>query len=403
MPHFAQLGTIPRKRHVQFRQPNGALHWEELIGEDGFVGDTSLMYHRFPPSALTAIEKVPTPDENLVANDPLAPIHLMPHSLPLKGDPVLDRVLLMANDDVRIAYAVATEDSTLYKNTLGDELAYVESGSGALESTFGRIDISEGDYVIVPTSVIHRWTVTPGEEMRLLFVEATGHIDPPARYLSQRGQFLEGTPYCELDIRRPTELLEGSGSNVPVLVRTRTGLTRNTHKHHPFDVVGWHGGMYPWSFNIADFEPITGSLHQPPPQHQILEAPGFVMCNFVPRMLDYHPDSVPIPPFHSNVDSDEVLFYAKGAAKTRRGSGVGIGSITVHPAGFIHGPHPGNVELALGAQRAEEFQVMVDTKRPLKVAGIAADCTDAEYPYTWANLETEAEATAQASQVDADA
>jgi homogentisate 1,2-dioxygenase len=387
MPYFTRVGQIPRKRHTVFRQPDGSLYWEELIGEDGFVGDTSLLYHRNPPSALTAIEAIPTPDEHLVPNDPMTPLHLQPRALPTKGDAVLDRVLLLGNDDVRIAYAVATTDSTLYKNSVGDELAYVESGRGVFESTFGRLEVAEGDYVIVPTSTIHRWRVADGEELRLLFVQATGHIDPPSRYLSARGQFIEGTPYCELDIRRPEQLVDGEGTDVPVVVRTRTGLGRHVHRHHPFDVVGWHGGMYPWAFNITDFEPITGSLHQPPPMHQILDAPGFVMCNFVPRLLDYHPEAVPIPPFHSNVDSDEVLFYAKGAANTRRGTGVGIGSITVHPAGFTHGPHPGNVERALGAQRAEEYQVMVDTHRPLLVSTAAAQCSDRDYPFTWATLE----------------
>lgn len=387
MPYFTRVGEIPRKRHTVFRQPDGTLYWEELIGEDGFAGDTSLLYHRYPPSALTSIEAVPTPDEHLVPNDPITPLHVQPRALPAKGDAVLDRLLLLGNNDVRIAYAVATTDSTLYKNSVGDELAYVESGRGIFESTFGRLDVAEGDYVVVPTSTIHRWTVAGGEELRLLFVQATGHIDPPSRYLSARGQFIEGTPYCELDIRRPGQLVDGEGTDVPVVVRTRTGLSRHVHRHHPFDVVGWHGGMYPWSFNITDFEPVTGRLHQPPPMHQILEAPGFVMCNFVPRQLDYHPEAVPIPPFHSNVDSDEVLFYAKGAANTRRGTGVGIGSITVHPAGFTHGPHPGNVERALGAQRADEYQVMVDTHRPLLVSGAAAQCTDPGYPFTWATLE----------------
>jgi homogentisate 1,2-dioxygenase len=387
MPHFTRVGDFPRKRHTVFRQPDGSLYWEELIGEDGFVGDTSLLYHRNPPSTLSAIEPMSVADEDLVPNDPMAPLHLQPHLLPIKGDAVLDRFLLLGNDDVRIAYAVGTHDSTLYKNSVGDELAYVESGHGTLESTFGRLDVSEGDQVIVPTSTIHRWVVPDGVELRLLIVQATGHIDPPSRYLSARGQFLEGTPYCELDIRRPEELVSGEGTDVPVVVRTRAGLTRHVHRHHPFDVVGWHGGMYPWVFSIFDFEPITGRLHQPPPTQQVFEAPGFVMCNFVPRLLDYHPDAVPIPPSHSNVDSDEFLFYAKGAANTRRGSGVGIGSITVHPAGFIHGPHPGTVERTLGRDRIDEYQVMVDTHRPLLISAAARSILDADYPYSWAAME----------------
>jgi homogentisate 1,2-dioxygenase len=386
VPYFSRVGEVPRKRHTIFRQPDGSLFWEELIGEEGFSGDTSLLYHRRPPSALTAIESVTGPEEELVANNPMSPLHLRPHSLPGKGDAFLDRVLLLGNDDVRIYYSVATTDSTLYKNSIGDELAYIESGHGVFESTFGRLEIGEGDYVVVPTSTIHRW-VPGSDELRMLFVAATGHIDPPKRYLSSRGQFLEGTPYCELDIRHPTELVTGEGENVPVVVRTRAGLTRHVHRDHPFDVVGWHGGMYPWSFNIDDFEPITGRLHQPPPMHQILEAPGFVMCNFVPRLLDYHPEAVPIPPFHSNVDSDEVLFYAKGTANTRRGTGVDIGSITVHPAGFIHGPQPGNIERALGAERVDDYQVMVDTFRPLLVSAAATATADPEYPYTWSTLQ----------------
>lgn len=387
MPYFTRVGDVPRKRHTVFRQPDGSLYWEELIGEEGFVGDTSLLYHRNPPSAITGIEKVHAPDEELVPNDPMSPMHLQLHLLPAKGDAVLDRFLLLGNDEVRISYAAATQASTLYKNAIGDELAYVESGRGAVETTFGRIDLSEGDYVVIPTSTIHRYTVADGEELRLLLVQATGHINPPSRFLSAAGQFLEGTPYCELDIRVPEELVQGEGTDVPLVVRTRSGLTRHVHKHHPFDVVGWHGGMYPWAFSIYDYEPVTGSLHQPPPAHQILEAPGFVMCNFVPRLLDYHPQAVPIPPFHSNVDSDEVLFYAGGAANTRRGTGVGVGSVTVHPAGFIHGPHPGNVERALGAERANEYQVMVDTHRPLLVSATARSVFDGDYPFTWATLE----------------
>ena len=382
MPAFTTLGAVPRKRHIQFRQPDGSLYWEELIGEEGFVGDTSLVYHRYPPSALSGIAEHPLPEDGLRPNAPLSPIHLRPHELSLKGDAVLDRAVLLGNDDVVIAYSVATEESVLYKNAAGDELIYVESGSGVLTTSFGRLPFGEGDYIIVPTSIIHQWTPDPGSEVRMFIVEARGHINPPKRYLSARGQFLEGTPYCELDIRRPSELVRGEGENVDVYIRNRVGLTRNTHRHHPFDVVGWHGGMYPWALNIRDFEPITGRIHQPPPMHQVFEGPNFVVCNFVPRKVDYHPLAVPIPPFHSNVDSDEVLLYT-GSAKTRAGTNVGSGSITLHPAGFIHGPHPGNVEKSLGVEVVDEYQVMVDTYRPLQVGDAARECLDREYPYSW--------------------
>jgi homogentisate 1,2-dioxygenase len=347
------------------------------------VGDTSLIYHLNPPSALSGISNHPLPDDGLMPNDPLSPIHLRPHQLDLKkGDAVLDRVALLGNEDVVLLTAVATAESVLYKNASGDELVYIESGSGTLLSGFGSLPFGEGDYVIVPTSIIHQWVPNFGEEVRMFIVQAFGHINPPARYLSAHGQFLEGSPYCELDIRRPEELVHRAGENVDVFIRHRTGMTRNTHRYHPFDVVGWHGGMYPWALNIRDFEPITGRGHQPPPMHQVFEGPNFVMCNFVPRKVDYHPLAIPVPPFHANVDSDEVLLYT-GSAKTREGTNVDYGSITLHPAGFIHGPHPGSVEKSIGVLEVNEYQVMVDTFRPLQVAGAGRDCLDADYPYSW--------------------
>jgi homogentisate 1,2-dioxygenase len=295
---------------------------------------------------------------------------------------VLGRQALLANDDCRISYVLADTPSPLYRNAVGDECLYVESGRLRLLSTFGVLDLVAGDYAIVPTSVVHQLVPVDGP-VRLLTVEATGHIGPPRRYLSVRGQFLEHAPYCERDLRGPTEPLLVEGTDVEVLVQHRRGWTRHVYAQHPFDVVGWDGCLYPWAFSIHDFEPITGRLHQPPPVHQTFEGPNFVICSFVPRKVDYHPLAVPVPYNHHNVDSDEVLFYTGGDYEARRGSGIGQGSLSLHPSGFTHGPQPGAVERSLGAERFDELAVMVDTFRPLDLCDAALACEDPGYAWTW--------------------
>ena len=260
----------------------------------------------------------------------------------------------------------------------------MESGTAALESVYGTLDVGPGDYVVIPTSTTHRWVPTGSEPWRALVLEARGHIRPPRKYLSPAGQFLEHAPYCERDLRAPTEPLVVEDGETPVLVRTRDGLTRYTYRHHPFDVVGWDGCLYPYAFNIADFEPIVGRLHQPPPVHQTFAGPGFVVCSFVPRLFDYHPVSIPAPYNHANVDSDEVLFYTQGDFMSRKGAGIEIGSISLHPSGFIHGPQPGSVEASIGKASTDEYAVMVDTFRPLGLGAAAREVEDPEYAWTWA-------------------
>jgi len=383
MPYFMQVGHVPRKRHTQFRREDGRLYCEELMGEEGFVSDSSLLYHREPPTDVLALEPVADERRALVANFPLKPRHLRPRQLQVKGDLVRDRAVLLGNEDVLMSYAVAGEASPLYRNAVGTELVYVETGTGRLESVFGTLEVGRGDYVVVPTGVTHRWVPTGGEPLRAVVFEAAGHVRPPRRYLSEQGQFLESAPFCELDLRRPDGPLLADGEAVQVLVRNRDGITRNTHATHPFDVVGWFGCLYPWAVNIADFSPVTGSLHRPPPVHQTFEGPGFVICSFVPRLFDYHPDAVPVPPYHANVDSDEVLFYADGSFMSRVGAGIGQGSVSLHPAGFIHGPHPGSVHAALGADRTDETAVMLDTFRPLRLGVAGMDCEDPGYLASW--------------------
>jgi homogentisate 1,2-dioxygenase len=384
MPYYRRVGEIPRKRHTQFRRPDGGLFAEELMGIEGFSHDSALLYHRHLPTAIVAAEAWDQPGGATRPNRPLLPRHLLTHKLDSgDADAVTGRQLLMANGDVRLSYAVATQPSPLYRNAVGDELVYVESGRGVVETVFGMLEVGPGDYVHLPTSTTHRWVRVGEDPLRVLVVEASGHIGPPKRYLSPRGQFLENSPYCERDLRGPAEPHTVEAETVDVLVRHRTGGTRFTYAHHPFDVVGWDGCLYPYAFSITDFEPITGRLHQPPPVHQTFEGPGFVVCSFVPRLFDYHPLSIPAPYNHANVDSDEMIFYVGGDFMSRKGAGIEMGSITLHPSGFTHGPQPGSVEASIGAQRTEEYAVMVDTFRPLDLAEAAFACEDGSYPWSW--------------------
>ncbi|KIR62748.1 homogentisate 1,2-dioxygenase [Micromonospora haikouensis] len=389
MPYYRSVGEVPRKRHTQFRQPDGTLYAEELMGQEGFSADSSLLYHRHAPTAIVAAEAYDPPAVTRVPNLPLKPRHLRTHQLDHTGaDPILGRRYLLANDDVRIAYVSADRPSPLFRDATGDHCLYLESGSLRVESPFGALDAVAGDYVIIPTSTIHRLVPTGDEPARLLAVEAAGHLGPPKRYLSVRGQFLEHSPYCERDVRGPDAPLLIDGSDVEVLVRHRRGWTRYVYAHHPFDVVGWDGHLYPWAFSIHDFEPITGRIHQPPPVHQTFQGPNFVICSFVPRKVDYHPDAIPVPYNHHNVDSDEMLFYTGGNYEARRGSGIGQGSISLHPSGFTHGPQPGAAERSIGVDFFDELAVMVDTFRPLDLCAAADECEDPAYAWTWARPAT---------------
>ena len=391
MPYYRVSGEIPRKRHVRFRGPGGDLYAEELMGEEGFSSDSSLLYHQHAPTAIVKSEGLPDAvgEATLTPNHPLLPRHYRTQDLPSGGDLVLGRQVLMGNDDVRICFAAADAPSDLYRNSTGDEAVYLRSGSATFESVYGRIDAVAGDYVIVPRGTIHRWL--PGASgMHAMVFEARGHIRPPRRYLSSFGQFLEHAPYCERDLRGPDGPLLTEGEDVPVVVRNRGGLTRLTYAFHPFDVVGWDGYLYPYAFNIADFEPIVKRTHAPPPVHQTFEGPNFVICSFCPRPLDFDAEAVPIPYNHHNVDSDEMMYYVGGDYSARKGSGVDLGSITLHPSGFTHGPQPGAVEavikgVAEGKTTTDETAVMIDTFRPLMLAEPAGVAEDPNYAWTWAN------------------
>jgi homogentisate 1,2-dioxygenase len=388
MPYYRRVGEIPPKRHTQFRAPDGQLYAEELMGTEGFSSSSSLLYHRRPPTALVAAEAEPEKDPGLGANEPLLPRHLRTGTLPAGGDLVADRILLLANASVRVLVAQPTQSSGLYRNAIGDEIVYLRQGTARLDSVFGTLECQAGDYVVLPTSTTHRWIVEDGEPVHALILEARGHVGPPDRYLSATGQFLEHSPYCERDLHAPDDPLVADAGDADrpteVVVRQRDGLTRYRYAHHPFDVVGWDGCLYPYKLSIYDFEPVTGRVHQPPPVHQTFAGPRFVVCSFVPRKLDYHPLAVPVPYNHANVDSDEVLYYCAGDFTSRRGAGIEPGSISLHPAGFIHGPQPGSVERALGQEATDEMAVMLDTFDPLLLADGARACDDVDYAWSWA-------------------
>jgi homogentisate 1,2-dioxygenase len=385
MPYYRRVGETPPKRHTQFRNPQGGLYAEELMGVEGFSSDSALLYHQHLPTAIVDAQTVSEDRGEITPNLPLKPRAYKTQDLKFSdgADAITDRRRLFGNNDVTIGFAVATEPSPLYRNAAGDELLYVQRGSGTVETVYGALSVRDGDYVVLPTSTTYRIVPANDEPLRLLSLEARGHIGPPRRYLSAKGQFLEHAPYCERDLRGPSEPLVVEGGDTEVLVRHRAGLTRFTYDHHPFDVVGWDGCLYPWVFNIDDFEPITGRVHQPPPVHQTFEGPNFVVCSFCPRKVDYHPLAIPVPYNHANVDSDELMFYVRGNYEARKGSGIDIGSMSLHPSGCTHGPQPGAAEASIGAEYFDETAVMVDTFAPLQLGEAAAACEDESYAWSW--------------------
>jgi homogentisate 1,2-dioxygenase len=383
MPSYSCLGQVPHKRHTQFRKPGGGLYAEELFGEEGFSGMYSLLYHQYPPTRVSGIKSVGPVETREWPQETHRHHHLKTRELPTGGDPITGRKLMFYNADCTIAVARPTEPMEYYyRNAMGDELLFIHEGSGMLETIFGLVPYAEGDYLIIPRGTT--WRLQPDESpQRLLSVEAFGgDIVAPKRYRNQYGQLLEHSPYCERDLRGPTELpVHDERGEYHVHVKVNGAVMDYQFDFHPLDLVGWDGYLYPYAFSIHDFEPITGRVHQPPPVHQTFEGPNFVVCSFCPRKLDYHPQSVPVPYNHSNIDSDEVIYYVNGNFGSRRG--VEVSSFTLHPRGIPHGPHPGAVEKSLGQERTEELAVMVDTFRPLKLAADAEPMDDANYPFSW--------------------
>ncbi|MBD2432026.1 MULTISPECIES: homogentisate 1,2-dioxygenase [Fischerella] len=383
MTYYYKLGNIPHKRHTQFHQPNGSLYHEELIGMRGFSGIQSLLYHLRPPTQIYKILDQTTVDIPYEESSPLRHRHLRTATVKAGRDAIQGRIPLLTNADVCISVARPTESmSYWYRFAHGDEVIFIHDGTGVLESQYGILRYRAGDYLIIPTGVLWRIIPDTNTEQRMLVIEANGHVEPPTRYLNRYGQFLEHAPYNERDIRPPEELVtHDEAGEFEVRVKARDRITSYLYHYHPLDVVGWDGHLYPFAFNIEDFEPITGRIHQPPPVHQTFEAPGFVLCSFVPRLFDYHPQAIPAPYNHSNVDSDEVIYYVAGNFMSRKG--IEVASITIHPSGIPHGPHPGMYEGSIGKERTEELAVMIDTFRPLQFTKYALQLEDKDYAYSW--------------------
>ncbi len=380
MPFYQRRGDVPRKRHIVFRE-NGRLLTEEVMGLEGFTGNESILYHLQSPcrvkelGAFTSIER-----EEWV---PEAHAHrrMNTYDVQPRGDEISGRQTLMWNDDVEIS--LCRPESSMdyfFRNGEGDEVVFVHEGSGTLETTFGDVTYKEGDYVVIPRGTTYRFV--PSGPQRYLVFETPGLIEIPRRYRNQYGQILEGAPYYHRDIHPPTELrTHRDEGEFLVKVRVRRGYQDYVLDYHPFDVVGWDGFLYPWTFSIHDFEPITGRIHQPPPSHQTFQGPNFVICSFCPRHLDFDPEAVPIPYHHSNLQSEEMIYYVSGNFGSRKG--VSVGSITLHPSGLPHGPAPGLAEKALGVRETTELAVMCDTFRPLKLSTLARDLDDGSYALSW--------------------
>ncbi|MCS7083252.1 MAG: cupin domain-containing protein [Bacteroidota bacterium] len=382
MPYYVRLGQLPHKRHTQFRKPDGSLYAEEVFGTEGFSGVSAILYHLYPPTRIARILE-PIPWQPEVVPTDLRPRHLRTWPAPEGGDFLFARIPLLTNPDVTISIARPTEAHTgfFYKNAEGDELIFVHQGQGVLETIFGDVPFGPGDYLIIPRGTIHRYRFEDFP-VRLFIADMRGAIQIPKKYRNAYGQMEEHAPYCERDMRPPVELRTyDETGDFEVRVKKQGFLYRFIYPHHPFDVVGWDGYNYPWAISIHDFEPITGRIHQPPPVHQMFAGPNLVVCSFVPRLFDYHPLAIPAPYNHSNIDSDEVLYYVDGNFMSRRG--IEVGSLTLHPGGIPHGPHPGTVEASIGAKETRELAVMLDTFRPLSLTRQALALEDPQYAYSW--------------------
>ena len=376
------MGEIPRKRHTVFKKEDGSLFKEQVMGTKGFSGLQSILYHHNPPTQMVdamLLGKVKLEYEEQGA---LSHRHFKTSKLAKKNDAVSGREYVLGNDDLVIGIASPEEEMDyFYRNSDGDEVLFVHYGTGKVETIFGTLFYRPGDYIVIPVGTIYKLTPDPGET-KLLVIETTSWITSPKRYRNEFGQLLEHSPFCERDIHGPA-VLETYIEKGEFEVRTKSRGYMHSHlyHHHPLDVVGWDGYLFPYTFNVEDFEPITGRIHQPPPVHQTFEGHNFVICSFVPRLYDYHPDAIPAPYFHSNVDSDEVLYYVKGNFMSRKG--VEEGSITLHPLGIPHGPHPGKIEASIGKKETLELAVMIDTFKPLKVIKGARVLEDQDYKYSW--------------------
>ena len=384
MSHYHTLGKIPHKRHTQFRKPDGTLYSEQLFSTEGFSDDYSLLYHCYPPTMITKT------DEPVDVSPKVAEEKMLKHrsfegfKVKPEKDYLQSRKAILVNNDCHIVLAAPQESMTdhFYKNADADEMIFVHEGKGKVKTQYGELLFSNGDYIILPRGTIYQVEFND-KQNRLFILESFTPLRFPKRYMSKYGQLMEHSPFCERDIRTPQDLKTNDEKGDFLIKTKKKGVLYGLHYGtHPFDVIGWDGCCYPYTFSIHDFEPITGRVHQPPPVHQTFETNAFVVCSFVPRLYDYHPDAIPAPYNHSNIDSDELLYYVDGEFMSRKH--VTRGMITLHPAGIPHGPHPGAVEKSIGAKETKELAVMVDTFHPLQITMAALEIENEGYVMSWA-------------------
>ncbi len=383
MPFYIQRGSIPPKRHIQHRDKNGKLYYEQLMSREGFADIYANVYHLHMPTKVRKVGEFQpfgiAPRDKREHRH----YHLETFKFAPKGNWLSGRRPVMFNKEVALYTAAPAENADFfYRNGRADEVLFIHHGTGVLNSQFGRLPFGPGDYLVIPGGLLYQLHFDDLKDVRLFVIEAYGPIEFPKRYRNKYGQLMEHAPFCERDMRTPewVEPRDEQGS-FPIYLKMDDGIQHFDLAHHPFDLVGWDGFYYPWAMNIKDFMPITGKVHQPPPVHQHFDGPGFVICSFCPRLFDYHELSIPAPYAHSNIDSDEVLYYVEGDFMSRKG--VSDGSITLHPFGLPHGPQPGRYEGSIGKKETVEYAVMVDTFRPLTVAKEAEEVDDAKYPYSW--------------------
>ncbi len=383
MPIYHTLGQIPAKRHTVFRKPDGALYAEELVSTEGFSSMYSLVYHTHPP---TIVKELGTPysvEPKIAREKHLRHTSLLGFNIKPQKDYLESRKIVLVNSDLQISLAAPMESMTtyFYKNSQADEVLFIHKGSGTLKTGFGKIYFKYGDYIVVPRGTIYQLEFNDTDN-RLFIIESFSPIHFPKRYQNKYGQLMEHSPFCERDIVRPSDLETfDEAGDFKILIKKQGLIYPYTYGTHPFDFIGWDGYHYPWAFSIHNFEPITGRVHQPPPVHQTFEAHNFVICSFVPRKYDYHPDAIPAPYNHSNIDSDEVLYYVDGDFMSRKS--VVQGQITLHPGGIPHGPHPGTVENSIGKEKTEELAVMIDPFKPLMLTEDAIAIEDESYHKSW--------------------
>lgn len=384
MAHYKKLGSIPHKRHTQFRKTDGSLYAEQLFSTEGFSNDYSLLYHTYAPTLIVScddpIDVTPiVAEEKMLKHRSFEGFNVKP-----EADFLDSRKAVLVNQDCHIVLAAPQKSMTdyFYKNADADEMIFVHEGSGVIKTCYGELNFSYGDYIVLPRGTIYQIHFND-EKNRLFIVESFHPIRYPKRYTSRNGQLMEHAPFCERDIRGPENLITKDEKGDFIIKTKKKGLLYGIHYGtHPFDVIGWDGCCYPFIFSIHDFEPITGRVHQPPPVHQTFETDAFVVCSFVPRLYDYHPLSIPAPYNHSNIDSDELIYYVDGDFMSRKH--VTKGMITLHPGGIPHGPHPGTVEKSIGAKETKELAVMVDTFKPLQLTKVGLEIENEGYVMSWA-------------------